>query len=284
MKKMHKVSLDFLTAFSFNYNDQKIKAYAFFTDNGFLFFPMRDNEILLDVKLDESIREILNEAVVYYSSKTSYSHNQIVYATREHLKELFKKNKNLKRQNYRIIPIDKIDMDNILNIIFDAIIMKKDSLSMDELIQNRINMFKKTMLIPFDELKEQVGEDIIYYCASLSAYLFFQVHDDTYKEKELYSEKIKELRKDIAKKEKFYIKNKYYYNITYKLRSNDEIYESRSFKTFSMLLTFYKKIYKLLDKYYLVLLNGTEHIEIERTTMNALEKNKYLSNYPMIWN
>lgn len=41
-------------------------------------------------------------------------------------------------------------------------------------------------------------------------------------------------------------------------------------------------MYKLLDKYYLVLLNGNYHIEIERTTMNTFEKNN-MPNYPMNW-
>lgn len=279
-----KMPLDFLTAFLFNYNDQKIKAYIFAAGiNGILFFPMHNDEILLNIPFDESVKNILNDGFMYLN-KHKYTHSQIVYGIRERLKQIFKSNKQLKRSNHKIIPIDKIDMEHIIDIILDAVNKKRAALSVDEILQNRFNIYKKNLLVPFDELKEKIGEEIINYCASISVYLFFQINNDVYGNKELLPEKIKELRKNIIKQEKKFIKENYYYNLAYTVKTIDkeQIYISQSFQTFSSLVTFWKKMYKLLDKYYLVFLNGNYHIEIERTTMNTFEKNN-MPNYPMDW-
>lgn len=280
-----KMPLDFLAAFSFNYNDQKIKAYIFAAGiNGILFFPMHNDEILLDIPFDESVKNILNDGFMYLN-KHKYTHSQIVYGIRERLKQIFKSNKQLKRSNHKIIPIDKIDMEHIIDIILDAVNKKRATLSVDEILQSRFNIYKKNLLIPFDELKEKISEEIINYCASISVYLFFQINNDVYGNKELLPEKIKELRKNIIRQEKKFIKENYYYNLAYTVKTIDkeQIYISQSFQTFNSLVTFWKKMYKLFDKYYLVLLNGNYHIEIERTAMNTFEKNN-MPNYPMDWN
>lgn len=273
--------LDFIAAYSFVKDNEKIKAYVFLSSNGFLYFPLKNNEFILNVSIDEPIKNI----IAYELSSYTQTHNiaeilRCQVNIREKLKKLFKENKSFKRQQYKIIPKDKIDIEAVVNIGIETMNKRKDNVTMDIIIQDKIKAFKNSTLLPFHEMLQNININVINYCANLNAYLNIVMHSEYYKDKNDYDEIMKKTKQDWMKIEKEYLKQNYYYNLTYMINN---VYVSKSFKTFNSVISFFKKNYTKIEKKYLVLIGDNKSMEIDRSYMALTQSNEFLI-YPGTWN